>query len=168
MKQPRIDNATRDQLFSTRSEIVLEAISKLSETGNHFYVPILFELLATQPEEEIKLAILKLLGTVKDKESIPEFIAALQNEHLKSIRKDIAMCCWQNGLDFSAHMSEFTELVISESWEVAFEAFTVIENLEHFPPEDELHRIHLRIAAALRTADEQKQYFLEEILRMNQ
>jgi len=166
MKQQKIDAATRDKLFSANTEIVLATIELLRDKGNKEYLPMLFDILVSAPETEVKNAILKLLGTVKDKETIPVFIDVLQNEKYKSIRKEIATTCWQNGLDFSMYMDAFVDLVITESWEVAFEAFTVIENLEHFPPEEELKAIQLKIAGALRTADERKQYFLEEILRM--
>ncbi|MFV0592498.1 MAG: HEAT repeat domain-containing protein [Draconibacterium sp.] len=167
MKQQKIDTATRDKLFSANSETVLSAIETLREKGNKEYLPILFELLFSAPEEEVKNAILKLLGTVKDKETIPVFIDALQNKKYISIRKEIATACWQNGLDFSGHVHVFADLIINENWEVAFEAFTVIENLEHFPPEEEFKAIRLKVAGALKTADEKKQYFLEEILRMS-
>ena len=76
------------------------------------------------------------------------------------------MACWQNGMDFSAYFEVFTDLVINEEWEIAFEAFTVIENFEQFPPLEEIKPIKLKIAGALKNAGEQKQYFLEEILRM--
>ena len=167
MKQSKINEATRNQLFSTNSEIVISAIKSLQDSGNSGYLPILFELLNAQPEAEVKSEILKLLGTVKDKETIPVFIAALQNEKFHVIRKDIATVCWQNGLDFSGYFEVFTNLVISEEWEVAFEAFTVIENLEHFPSEEQLKPIKLKIARALKSAGEQKQYFLEELLKMS-
>lgn len=166
MNKPKIDTATRDRLFSANPEIVLAAVESLKEKGNSEYLPILFELLLASPENEVEASILKLLGTVKDNETIPVFVAALQNAKFKNIRKEIITACWQNGLDFSAHMAVFADLVIEETWEVAFEAFTVIENLEYFPPEEELKNIRLKIAGALKTADAQKQYFLEEILRM--
>ena len=167
MKQQKIDTATRDRLFSANAETVLAAVESLQEKGNKEYLPMLFEILLSAPEAEVKEAILKLLGTVKDKETIPVFIEVLQNEKYKNIRKEIITTCWQNGLDFGNYIGVFADLVITESWEVAFEAFTVIENLEHFPPEEEFKAIRLKIAGALRTADERKQYFLEEILRMS-
>lgn len=167
MKPQKIDTATRDKLFSANTEIVLATIDSLREKGNKEYLPMLFDILVSAPEAEVQNAILKLLGTVKDKETIPVFIEVLRNEKYRGIRKEITASCWQNGLDFSMYMDFFVDLVITESWEIAFEAFTVIENLEHFPPEKEYKAIQLKIAGALKTADERKQYFLEEILRMS-
>ncbi len=167
MKQTKINKVTRDKLFSADSGTVISAIQSLKETGNKEYLAILFELLTNKPEEEIKSEILKLLGSIKDVETIPVFVEALENQKYASIRKDITTVCWQNGMDFSVHFEVFTDLIINEEWDVAFEAFTVIENLEHFPPPDKMKEIKLKIARALKTANEQKQYFLEELLRMS-
>ena len=166
MTQPKINTALRDKLFSTTPETVVSAIQHLKESGNKTYLPILFELLSSKPKTEVKAEIVKLLGTIKDKETIPVFIEALQNEKYVTVRKEIAMACWQNGMDFSPYFEVFTNLIIDEEWETAFEAFTVIENFEHFPPLEELKPVKLKIAGALKNADERKQYFLEEILRM--
>ena len=167
MKQPKINEATRNLLFSADTEKVLSAIQTLKETGNKAYLPLLFDLLVTHPETEVKKAILDLLATVKDKEAIPVIIEALQNQKYRSIRKELTTSCWQSGLDYSAYFEVFIDLIIHEEWEVAFEAFTVIENLEHFPPEGQFREIKLKIAGALRNVNEQKQYFLEEILKMS-
>lgn len=166
MNQAKINTALRDKLFSTNPETVISAIQNLKESGNKSYLPILFELLVSKPEADIHEEILKLLGTVKDKETIPVFIESLQNKKYAAIRKELATVCWQNGMDFSAHFDVFADIVINEDWETAFEAFTVIENFEHFPPEEEMKNIKLKIAGALKKASGQKQYFLEEILKM--
>lgn len=166
MSQAKIDKNTRDKLFSAKPEVVISAVQSLKECGNEKYLPILFELLMTNPEMIVREEILKLLGTIKDKETVPLFAEALQNDKYAKIRKDLTTVCWQNGMDFSMHLNVFTELIITEEWDVAFEAFTLVENLEHFPPEEQLKPIKLRIANALKSANEQKQYFLEELLKM--
>jgi len=166
MNTPKINSDLKNKMFSADTNAVITAINALKEKGNKEYLPILFELLLSKPEDEIQKEIMKLLGTVKDKDTVPAFVAALQEKKYSSIKKEILISCWQNGLDFSNHFAVFVDLVINGEWEVAFEAFTVIENLEHFPPEDEVKEIKLKIAGALKSANEQKGYFLEEILRM--
>ena len=47
--------------------------------------------------------------------------------------KRLLTACWQNGLDFSTFLPVFIDLIIHEDWEIAFEAFTVIDNLEFLP-----------------------------------
>lgn len=166
MNQPKINKTLQSKLFSSSTQEVVWAIEQLKEKGNRAYLPLLFQLMASDPEEEIRKAILKLLGNVKDKESIPMFAEALQNEELKNIRKDLLITCWQNGMDFRTHFDVFLDIIISENWEIAFEAFTVIENLKSFPQGEEGKNLKLKTARALKEADTQKAYFFEEILKM--
>jgi hypothetical protein len=115
-------------------------------------------------EPEIKTEIKNLLGTVKDKETINGFMRAIEDDRYKPIRKSILIACWQNGLDFSTFLPVFIDLVIKEDWEIAFEAFTVIDNLEYLPNEEIIKKSVTKINEALPAANEQKSYFLSEIL----
>jgi len=166
MQKQKIDEATRLKLFSSSTETAVSAVQLLKESGNKDYLPVLFDLLITKPVAELEKEVLNLLATIKDKDSIPVFTDALQNEKYKSIRKVLTTACWQNGMDFSPYMEVFINLIIDEEWEVAFEAFTVIENFDHFPPEEQYQGLKIKMAGALKKVNEQKQYFLEEILKM--
>jgi hypothetical protein len=116
------------------------------------------------PEPEIETEIKNLLCTIKDKEAVNSFLRAIEDDKYKPIRKSILTACWQNGLDFSTFLPVFIDLIISEDWEIAFEAFTVIDNLE-FLPSSEIVKISVsKINIALPAANEQNRYFLNEIL----
>ncbi|WP_297093564.1 hypothetical protein [uncultured Draconibacterium sp.] len=167
MNKTKINQAIKTQLFSADQEQVLAALNKLKESGNKDYLPILFELMVAGCEAEVERQIQKLLGTIKDKETIPVFISALQEEHYQPIRKNIATVCWQNGLDFSDNIEVFVDLVINENWETAFEAFTVIDNMEHFPSPEVMKPLKLKIARALKVSDEKRAYMLEELLKIS-
>jgi len=166
MQKDKIDQELQKRLFSSNTETVVAALQSFKDSGNKANLPLIFDLILSKPAPEIVKEIANLLATVKDKETIPVFIDALQDDKYKSIRKNLATACWQNGLDYSLHMDVFIDLIIQEEWEVAFEAFTVIENFDHFPPEAQYKELKLKMAQALRNVDEQKQYFLEEILKM--
>lgn len=166
MNKPKISTEIKTKLFSSDTFIVLEALDLLKDKGNKNYMPILFELLLSKPEAEVEKEIIQLLGTIKDKEAVPVFIGALTEDKFKTVRKEILTACWQNGLDFSSGIDIFADIVINDEWEVAFEAFTVIENMEHLPAKDDFKETKLKIARALKSANEQKVYFLEELLRM--
>jgi HEAT repeat protein len=166
MNKQNINSDLKNKLFATDENIVLSALDSLKERGNKNYLPLLFELLLSKPEKTIEKEILTILGTVKDKESIPIFMDAVKEEKFLPIRKEILVACWNNGLDYSPHLNSIVNLIINDEWVIAFEAFTIIENLEHFPQPEETKEIKLKIAGALKSIDEQKVYFLEELLRL--
>lgn len=164
MNQGKINEQIKINLFSANTEVVLSAIEAIQKKGNKLYIPLLFDLLNSSPEPEIETEIKNLLGTVKDKESINSFMRAIEDERYKNIRKSILVACWQNGLDFSTFLPVFIDLVINEEWEIAFEAFTIIDNLEYLPSNEIIKKTVDKINIALPAANEQKRYFLSEIL----
>jgi hypothetical protein len=143
---------------------VISAIESIQAKGNKLYIPILFELLNSSPEHEIETEIKNLLGTVKDKTSVNSFMRAIEDDKYKGIRKTILTACWQNGLDFSTFLPVFVDLVIHEDWETAFEAFTVIDNLEFLPGAEIINSSITKINAAMPNVPDQQKYFLNEIL----
>jgi hypothetical protein len=164
MKQEKIDEQIKKNLFSANTNVVISAIEAIQNKGNKLYIPILFDLLNSSPEPEIETEIKDLLGRVKDKETINSFMRAIEDDRYKPIRKSILTACWQNGLDFSTFLPVFINLVINEDWEIAFEAFTVIDNLEYLPSEEIIKNSVIKINNALARANEQQSYFLNEIL----
>jgi len=164
MEKQKIDQRIQKNLFSPNTEVVISAINEIKERGNRLYIPLLLELLNTMPENEVEKEICNVLGSVKEKDSVNSFIRAIEDEKFNKIRKLIITACWQNGLDFSTFLPVFIDQVISEEWETAFEAFTVIDNLEYLPS-DAIIRVSVeKINQALGNANEQKKYFLKEIL----
>lgn len=137
-------------------------MKRFKEKGINY--TFLFDLLNSSPEPEIETEIKNLLGSVKDKESVNSFMRAIENDKYKSIRKEILTACWQNGLDFSAFLPVFIDFIIREDWEIAFEAFTVIDNLEYLPGAEIIIISIAKINEALPTATNQNKYFLNEIL----
>lgn len=164
MYQGKIDEQIKKNLFSANTDVVISAIEAIQRKGNKLYLPFLFDLLNSSPEPEIETEIKNLLGSVKDKESVNSFMRAIENDKYKSIRKEILTACWQNGLDFSAFLPVFIDFIIREDWEIAFEAFTVIDNLEYLPGAEIIIISIAKINEALPTATDQNKYFLNEIL----
>lgn len=164
MNNEKPDQNILNSLFSAQTDVVILALQEIKVKGNKTYLPLLFDLLKTNPEKEIEKEIKKILGTIKDKETVPVFIQALEDKKYKTIQKILLTACWQNGLDFSNSLPFFVNLVINEDWEIAFEAFTIIESMEYFTTEKIMESVSKKINVALENATDQKKYFLEEIL----
>lgn len=160
----KVNQKIKENLFSVNTQTVISAINEIKEKGNKLYIPILFDLLNSKPEKEIEVEIKTLLATVKDKSTAPTFIEAIENAKYKPILKTILTVCWQNGLDFSSYLPVFIDIIIREDWEIAFEAFTIIDNIEFLPKQKIIDESKLQIKNGLETANDQKAYFLQEVL----
>jgi hypothetical protein len=87
MNKENINKTIEIELFSANENEVIAAIEKIGAQGNKFYIPLLFDLLLSKPGIEVEQEILKLLGTIKVKESVSAFIDALNDLKYKSITK---------------------------------------------------------------------------------
>ena len=143
-------------LNSTDPEFVLETIEKIRESGNRLIMEGLFELLHNTTFPEIKKSILNLLSELKNKESVPLLIEAINNDKYLVERKELVACCWQNGLSYNEYLPLFIDLVIDHSFLIAFEAFTVIENMYGTVDDDLIDQQMAKIIKALNHADEEK------------
>jgi len=152
------------KLKSRDSAIVLQGIEKIRESGNRYVLSEMIDLLHDTKQIEIKKSILNLISELKDKESIPVLIAAIQNEKYYDERTELVACCWQNGLSYNVYLPVFIDLVINEVFLIAFEAFTVIENLYGNIDDQVIENEILKIEEAMKTADEQKTYLLNGLL----
>lgn len=166
MTNKKLDKKLKSDLFSAKTETAIAALNTLKKEGNANYLPLLFDLLKSEPEQNVEDEIKKILGSLKVREAAPILVEALQESKYKNIRKSLATACWQNGLDFKEHLPVFVNLVIEEDFETGFEAFTVIESMEKYPEGEVITEVTDQIHRSLGNANEQKKYFLHEILTL--
>jgi hypothetical protein len=117
-------------LDSADPEKVLESIEELRVSGKTSDIPVLLEMLRVTKSPEIKSKIVSLLGNLKDRNSVPLMMEAIQNEKYAPVLQQLVSSCWENGLDYSQYISVFVDLLIDKDFLVAFEAYTVITNME--------------------------------------
>ncbi len=151
-------------LKSTDSKHLLNTIDKIRKSGNSLLLDGLIDLLHNTEHSEIKHCVLNLLSELKDKACIPDLIAALKNEKYINERKELVACCWQNGLIYKDYLSFFIDLVIHEDFLVAFEAFTVIENMYGKVEDQVIAKEIIKVKDALINASEEKAYLLNGLL----
>ncbi len=164
MTKKKTNRKLEADLFSANSVDVVKALEKLKTEGNKEYLPLLFDLLISDPEENIENEIIKILGSLKVKDAAPVMVNALKENKYKPIRKRLLTACWQNGLDYKNHLQTFVDLVIEEDWETGFEAFTVIDNMEKLPGEEIAGPAIDNEMNEIKDAGVQKKYFLHEIV----
>ncbi|WP_372935693.1 hypothetical protein, partial [Mariniphaga sediminis] len=78
MQSNKPDKNIKAKLFSADTATVVSALNSLKEEGNVSYLPILFDLLNSNPETEIEKEIIYILSNLKIKEAAPVMVEALQ------------------------------------------------------------------------------------------
>lgn len=164
MDKKNLDKKLKTDIFSAETSVAIAALKSIREKGNKLYLPMLFDLLLSFPEEELEAEIKTILGTVKQRDTVPVFVQALRDKKYKPIRKTLLAACWQNGLDFKDYLPLFAGLIIEEDWETGFEAFTVIENLKDLPDQNIIDETEVKINNSIEKMSDKKRYFLQEIL----
>ena len=151
-------------LNSSDPEIVLESIEELRVAGKTSDIPVLLEMLRVTKSPEIKSKITSLFSNLKDKNSVPLMMEAIQNEKYEPVLQQLVSSCWENGLDYSKYISVFVDLLIEKDFLVAFEAYTVITNME-FTIDQALLDIEIEKLdkALLSTTSEKKVLLLDAI-----
>ena len=148
----------------TNPEIVLQTIEEIRESGSSAQFSGLMELLHETDNQDIKKHILTLFSEIKSTDTVPLLMEAIQNKRYAGELKDLLVCCWHNGLNYSAYLPVFIDLVINEEFLTSFEAFTVIENMYGIIIEEIIDLQVSKIHHSLTTANDQKKYLLNELL----
>lgn len=162
-QKKKTDPVVMANLTSGIEDTVLKTVNNLRSSGSANYLPILADTLMNTNSEEVRKIILSMFGELKDKASVEVLMDMIDDQHFLPIRKELITSCWQNGLDFSPYLSRFVDWVIETDMEIAFEAFTVIENLDYLPEAD-IREIEIeKINRALPHADKLKTYLLTEL-----
>ncbi len=154
------------QLQSGNEKTILSVVENLMSSGKAGYLPYLIELAHATRFDNVKSQIFRLLNQLKHKKAATYLADAIRNEQYLSIRKELVEACWQNGLDYTRYFSLFTDLMIHESEEISFEAFTVIENMGHMPENNLIRKETAKIKSHLHETKGRKRYVLDETLNM--
>ena len=165
IKQERL----REQIRALRSEnriAILAALSALRSTGNVSVLPELFNLLHEQEDEQIRSEIISILNDLKEKDAVPVLADAIRNPENSGILTILVASCWQNGLDYSNYIDTFVEVIFNAPYEVAIEAFTVIEDSIGALAPGERDRLISIFKERMQEADPLRKPLIGELLRV--
>lgn len=151
-------------LESANSLKVIETIEELRNSGRATDIPLLVELLHLTQNPEIKTKITDLFANLKESNTIPLIVEAIQNQKYAPELKELIACCWENGLDYSNYLSLFVGLMIDNEFEIAFEAYTVIMNLETRIDQKIIDQEIDLLEQALSLAPEQKRQLMLDVI----
>ncbi|MRT93220.1 hypothetical protein [Ancylomarina sp. 16SWW S1-10-2] len=142
--------------------LVLKSIENLRAKGNIKDLDAILDYLINPSHPEVEKALYNFLFDIKVSKAVEPIVAAIQNEKYQAIQKNLIEVCWQSNLKFTKHLGLFVDLLIESDFEVAFEALTVIENMDEFfePESKELEMAKLK--NAISNANEDRKGWLHE------
>ncbi len=157
-------NRLKSAIKSGNPELIDHALDEIKDHGDDTFITPLIEFIHQNLSRDVKEKIFQLFTDLKHENSVDQFIHELQNEKDLDILERLVASCWQNGLDYSKYLPWFVHLVIDQEFQIAFEAFTVIENM-YGKIEGDVETLAIeKIEKSIPIAEERKQYLLKGLL----
>lgn len=117
-----------NSLANGGKEAVLAVLEKIREVGVPKLLPALIKVYKTCGDEDVKMAIFNLLSDVSQQELVDVMADAIASEEDANVKQMLVTSCWYSKIDYLPRLELFVDLVAESQFELAFEAFTVIEN----------------------------------------
>lgn len=156
--EQKLNKAATNEILSTLNEI--------KQNGKANILPLLFETLLRNDDKEVHDEIFKILGQLKDKESVRYIMEEINSEHSTPYIESLLTTCWQSGLDYSAHIELFAKQFIVGSYQASIEAFTVIEEWIHNSSDETKNRCLELLRQSVADINEQKKPLYVELIKL--
>ncbi len=144
------------------SKAIIENIEKLRSKGSLNDLASILDYLADPKNVDVEKALYNFMFDIKDQQAAVLIIAAIENPKYKSIQKKLIEMCWQSSLKFANHIGLFVDLLIKGDFEIAFEALTVIENMEEALDPKSKEQEMSKLKNAIPTVSEDRKGWLHE------
>jgi len=151
-------------LYSIESVIILSAIEDIRNQGDEELLEAMLSILISNIDSEIENKILSCIADLKDNKTIPFLISVIKNNKFLSKKRELLQAFWQTNFNFDEYIDIFTHILITDSFEIAFEAFTIIEIASDTLDDKVKLEQQSIIKKALLSVDSQKKALLEEAI----
>ena len=166
MDNPDKLSRLKSAIKTSNQELIDHALEEIKTKGDQSYIAPLIAFLHQTSSNEVKEIIYRLFIDLKHENSVDQLIHELENEKDLDILERLVASFWQNGLNYINHLHYFVQLIIQHQFQIAFEAFTVIENMYGKIEGDIESMLVSKIEKSLPFADERKQYLLKGLLEI--
>ena len=143
---------------------IIKAIETYKQKGDLQLLSALIELLYDTENQEIIDEIFSFLNDLKSDTALNVLIEFIQNDMDGIWKKELITAVWQSGMDASSFLSIFIDIVIEDEFITAFEASTVIENIQHQMPVALIEENIKKLEGALSSISADKKSLLESLI----
>lgn len=117
-------------LGSDNPKTLTSALKRVRSKGNEKVIPSLIALIENNEEESIVEESKSIILELKSTASIPYLLDILETSKNPETRELVLNSFWQTGFNAHEYLDKFVKAAISGTFMEAFEAYTVIDNLE--------------------------------------
>lgn len=152
-----------EDLSSSMDEIVLKALTKVKDKGTVNVIEPLIDAYFSTENAKIKQEISEILNSLKISTATEALINAL-DENAHDRNQLILNALWNSNLDSSKHMNKIMEIAVTGDYLTAFEALTVLDNLDEIIEEEQLTECKLILNNYFGGTTDDKADILKQIL----
>lgn len=118
------------KLESSEEKTLIETLKAISKEGNNEILIKVIDLLEKSSSTLVRDEIIKIIENLKEQDSSKILIEAITNPKNVKELSILVSACWKNGLNYEAYLEVFIDLFLEADFQLAFEAFTVIDTFE--------------------------------------
>jgi hypothetical protein len=156
----------KDRLKKRDTSVLLQTLKEVKMEGNHSLIPYLVMILNDVDSQDIENRILDILNNLNSQSAASYLIEAIENTNDEKNLHILISACWKNGLDYSLFLDVFVNLFIEHDFDIALEAFTVIENATKNAAGTEIDRMLDYMKSSLADLSNEKQALMKELIYM--
>jgi hypothetical protein len=121
--------AIENLLTNSIGEATLAILEKIRESGAPELIPAMITAYKKN-SKEVQLVIFEILCDLHQPVVAEIMVNQIESEVDLNVKQMMVTSCWYSNVDYSGFLKTFIDIVIQSPFELAFEAFTVIENNE--------------------------------------
>ncbi len=118
----------KNLLSNSDKDTLPSVIEQIRDTGVPKLLPTLVDIYKKCDDTDVRTAIFNLLSDVSQRDIVDAMVDCIINETDINVKQMLITSCWYSRIDYLPRLEVFIDLVLSSPFELAFEAFTVIEN----------------------------------------
>ncbi|HRW62012.1 MAG TPA: hypothetical protein P5132_00920 [Bacteroidales bacterium] len=115
---------------SGNKDLILEALKVVEQNGNSEILKHMLILYKETTVDVLREKIIKILDNLKNQDCAPVLAESIHNTSSKEELFYLVSACWKNGLNYHDYLEIFVNIFIVSDFNLAFEAFTVIDNMD--------------------------------------
>lgn len=147
----------RDKLFDPKAYNTVYINQEDENKVRTEQMEILIELLCDERYKDGREQVFKFLK--KEPKAVELLIRAIREA--TGDKKRLVAVCWEGNIDCHEYASFFTDIVIKDEFEIALEAFTVLEQITGEVPAEQIKSLTERVKAAYSQNDPKAALYMD-------